>query len=232
MSFSLRRKPISRLFNRTIRPNFLSLVFAAALLLSLTGFASAIAQDKNVSLSLGSAAPDFYLQDVVSGKVFSKVNFSGRKALLVVFLCRHCPYVQHVKAALAQMGKDYEGRDVGIVAISSNDANAYPIDSPEGLKEMAAREGFNFPILYDETQSAAQAYGAVCTPEFFLFDEERKLVYHGQFDDTRPGGRDLATGQDVRNAVDAVLSDQPVPSGQKPAQGCSIKWKKENVSAS
>ncbi len=174
----------------------------------------------------GTQAPDFALEDVSSGTEFSLKDFAGKKALMVAFICRHCPYVQHVKKALAQLGKDYGDKDIAIVAISANDAQAFPDDAPDKLSEMAKEEGFTFPFLYDETQKVAKVYTAVATPDVFIFDADQKLVYRGQFDDTRPGGNKEATGADVRAALDALIAGQPVSSEQKPAIGCSIKWKK------
>jgi len=145
---------------------------------------------------------------------------------MVAFICRHCPYVQHVKKALAQLGKDYEGKDIAIVAISANDPSAYPEDAPDKLSEMAEEEGFVFPFLFDETQDVAKAYTAVATPDIFIFDKDQKLVYRGQFDDTRPNGTEESTGADARAALDALLAGQPVSKNQKPAIGCGIKWRK------
>lgn len=198
-------------------------IFAWTVTAAFAAGSYALAAEK---LALGTQAPDFKLPDVSSGKEFSLKDFEGERALMVVFICRHCPYVQHVKKALAQLGKDYEGKSVQIVAISSNDATAYPEDAPESLKEMAAEEGFTFPFLYDESQAVAKAYTAKATPDTFIFDGAQKLVYRGQFDDTRPKGDKEATGADVRAVLDAVLAGQPVPADQKPAIGCSIKWKK------
>lgn len=179
-------------------------------------------------LPLGSPAPDFSLPDAVSGQTISLNDFKDKKALLVMFICHHCPYVQHVKGELAQIGKDYQDKNIGIIAISANDAGNYPDDSPENLKEMAKEEGFVFPFLYDETQSVAKAYQAACTPDFFLFDQQKKLVYRGQLDDSRPGNYIQTTGEDLRNAIDAVLSDKSVNPVQKPSLGCNIKWKPGN----
>ena len=176
-------------------------------------------------IELGTKAPDFSLPDVVSGKRVSLATFQGKKALLVMFICRHCPYVQHVKEELARLGKDYAGKDIGIVAISSNDAKNYPDDKPESLKEMAAEEGFVFPFCYDETQGVAKAYAAACTPDFFLFGSERQLVYRGQLDDSRPGNGKPNDGRDLRHAMDAVLSGLRVNVSQRPSIGCNIKWK-------
>jgi peroxiredoxin len=176
-------------------------------------------------MELGKKAPDFTLRDVVSGKTISLQTFAGKKALLVMFICRHCPYVQHVKEELAQLGKDFLKRDVGIVAISANDAKSYPDDAPESLKEFAIQEGFTFPFCHDETQETAKAYTAACTPDFFLFDKDRKLVYRGQLDDSRPESGKPVTGKDLRAAIEAVLQGKPVNADQKPSLGCNIKWK-------
>ena len=179
-------------------------------------------------LRLGTKAPEFQLPDVVTGKTISLDTFKDKKALLVMFICRHCPYVQHVKEELARLGRDYIDKGLGIVAISSNDIEAYPEDSPEKLKEMALEEGFTFPVCFDETQEVAKAYTAACTPDFFLFDAERKLVYRGQLDDSRPGNNIPVTGRDLREAIEAVLEGRPVNPNQKPSIGCNIKWKPGN----
>ncbi|MHB1023878.1 MAG: thioredoxin family protein [Acidobacteriaceae bacterium] len=181
-------------------------------------------------VELGSTAPDFELPDVVSGKLVTLKDFSKAKGLLVMFICKHCPYVKHVEQELARIGKDYAGAGLGIVAISSNDAVAYPEDAPEGMLEQAQRVGFVFPYLYDETQEVARAYNAACTPDFFLFDGQQKLVYRGQLDDSRPrrgdSGNDIpVTGKDLRAAIDAVLAGRAVPIEQRPGLGCNIKWK-------
>lgn len=176
-------------------------------------------------LPLGTPAPDFSLIDVVSGQKKSLSDFSKKKGLLVMFLCRHCPYVQHLKKELARLGRDYASKDVAWVAISSNDAENYPDDRPEKLKEMAKMEGFNFPFLYDETQETAKAYTAACTPDFFLFGPDRKLVYRGQFDDSRPGNGKPLTGKDLRRALEALLAGRENSQDQKPSVGCNIKWK-------
>lgn len=205
---------------------FFRLLLAAALLTTAVhpSFAASSADQKD-GLPLGAAAPAFKLTDVVTGKEVSRDEAAGPKGLLVLFICRHCPYVKHVKEELARIGKDYQGKGIGIVGISSNDPADYPEDSPESLKEMAQQEGINFPILFDGTQAVAKAYTAVCTPDPFLFDSNKKLVYRGQIDDTRPGGQP-ANGKDLRAALDAVAAGQPVPADQKPSVGCSIKWKK------
>ena len=176
-------------------------------------------------LALGTQAPDFSLPDVVTGRHVSPGDFSGEKAFLVMFVCRHCPYVKHVQDALLSLGNDYQFSEVGIVAISSNDAQAYPDDAPESLKQWALEMKFAFPLLYDQTQKVAADYTAACTPDFFLFDVKRELVYRGQLDDSRPGNGKPVTGKELRAAIDAVLSGRPVIVQQKPSAGCNIKWK-------
>jgi peroxiredoxin len=180
-------------------------------------------------LALGTQAPDFSITDLVSGNVFTLESFRDQKALLVMFICRHCPYVVHVQDELARLGRDYRDKNIAIVAISSNDAAAYPEDAPESLKEMSMELGFTFPYGYDESQDIAKRYTAACTPDFFLFDASRRLVYRGQLDDSRPANGKPVTGKDLRTAIDAVLSDRPVPTEQKPSMGCNIKWKPGNA---
>ena len=175
--------------------------------------------------ALGTKAPDFSLPDVIFGKTISLAAFAGKDALLVMFICRHCPFVVHVKEELARLGKDYSGKNAGIVAISSNYVGTHPEDAPSQLKEMAAELDFVFPYCYDETQETARAYAAACTPDFFLFDKDRRLVYRGQLDDSRPGNGKPVTGKDLRRAMDDVLAGRPVPPDQKPSVGCNIKWK-------
>jgi len=179
-------------------------------------------------LALGTLVPNFNLPDVISGNMVSLNDFKEKKALLVMFICRHCPYVQHVKEEIAKIGQDYKEKDIGIIAISANDSNSYPEDSPESLKEMAQELNFSFPYLYDKSQEIAKSYTAACTPDFFLFDKERKLVYRGQLDDSRPGNNLPLTGKDLREAIDAVLEDKPADFNQKPSMGCNIKWKPGN----
>lgn len=186
---------------------------------------------ESVMLPLGTSLPPFSLRDVVSGQLYSPDSFAEKRALLVMFLCRHCPYVQHVQEALARLGRDYADSDLGIIAISSNDPAQYPDDAPERLKEMAQRLGFRFPFCFDETQEVAKAFKAVCTPDFYLFNDQRRLVYRGQLDDSRPHNRIPVTGRDLRAAIDAVLAGKPVAPDQKPSVGCSIKWKPGNVPA-
>ncbi len=184
-----------------------------------------MALTESTMVALGTQAPDFNLPDVVSGKIISLKTFAGKKALLVMFICRHCPYVQHVQVGIARIGRDYDAKDVGIVAISANDAKGYPEDAPASLKAMAVELKFTFPYCHDESQAVAKVYGAVCTPDFFVFDQARRLVYRGQLDDSRPGNGKPVTGRDLRAALDAVLDGRPVDSTQRPSVGCNIKWK-------
>jgi thiol-disulfide isomerase/thioredoxin len=175
-------------------------------------------------LPLGTLAPDFRLPDVVSGRTVTLDEVASSRPMLVMFLCRHCPYVKHVQEELAKVGRDYRDR-LGIVAISPNDIIAYPDDAPASLKEQAETVGFTFPYLFDETQDVGKAYHAACTPDFFLFDRDRRLVYRGQLDDSRPSSQIPVTGRDLRTACDAVLTGAPVNPDQRPSLGCSIKWK-------
>lgn len=179
---------------------------------------------------LGSMAPDFRLPDI-TGRLVSLHDFAGAPALLVMFLCNHCPFVKHIRGALARFARKYQVRSLAIVAINSNDAQTYPEDSPAKMAEEARDAGYTFSYLYDETQAVAKAYGAACTPDFFLFDRERRLVYRGQFDDSRPSNNRPATGADLRAAADAVLAGRPVSPDQKPSIGCNIKWKAGNAPA-
>jgi len=180
---------------------------------------------ESTMLELGTLAPEFELTDVVTGNEVILDHSSGEKALLVMFICAHCPYVKHINEGLAALGRDYTGKPVSMVAISSNDAENHNSDSPQGLKEQAELFGFNFPYLYDETQEVARAYKAACTPDFFLFDGEFRLVYRGQFDASRPGNGIPVTGNDLRTAIDLVLAGEPVPTEQHASVGCNIKWK-------
>ena len=179
-------------------------------------------------LPLGTPAPAFSLPDVTTDRTATLETFAGAPALLVMFICRHCPYVQHVQGELARLGRDYGPRSVAMVGISANDAGTHQEDGPESLKAMAAEQGFTFPVCYDESQDTAKAYAAACTPDFFLFDAARTLVYRGQLDPSRPGGA-APTGADLRAALDAVLTGQPVSPDQTPSLGCNIKWKDGNA---
>ena len=179
-------------------------------------------------LELGTPAPDFQLPDVVSLEMISLSSFAGKKALFMMFICQHCPFVKHVQRELANIGKDYLSLDVGTIAISANNVETHPGDAPDKLKEMALELGFNFPYCYDETQEVAKAYTAACTPDFFVFDGELKLAYRGQLDDSRPSSDKPVTGSDIRAALDAVLAGNSVNREQKPSVGCNIKWKHGN----
>ena len=189
-----------------------------------------MSRTQSTMVELGTIAPPFELPDVVTGKAVGRDDVTeGRKGLLVMFLCPHCPYVKHVEAELARIGRDYCDR-IGIVAISSNDVVAYPDDSPEEMRKQAERLGFPFPYLYDETQEVAREYDAACTPDLFLFDADMKLVYRGQLDDSRPRRKDFGnelpvTGKDLRAAIDAVLTGKRPDPNQTFGVGCNIKWK-------
>ena len=179
-------------------------------------------------LPLGTTAPKFDLPDTATGDMVSVDDFADAKGLLVMFICNHCPYVQHIRHGLVELGNDYANGDLGIVAISSNDPAAYPTDAPEEMAREAQEFGYRFPYLYDESQEVAKAYTAMCTPDFFLFGRERTLVYRGRFDEARPNTIGKVTGADLRLAIDAVLNDEPVSEEQFPSMGCSIKWKPGN----
>ena len=190
-----------------------------------------MARTESVMTGLGTAAPDFLLPDVVSGQTVSLASFGGKKGLLVMFISRHCPYVQHVKQELARLGRDYGEKDLGIVAIASNYVPQYPDDSPESLREFAAELTLAFSICYDESQETAKAYQAACTPDFFLYDESRRLVYRGQLDSSRPKTDIPVTGADLRAATDALLSGREIAATQRPSLGCNIKWRPGNEPA-
>ena len=179
-------------------------------------------------LPLGTIAPKFQLPDVVSGKTISLDTFNDDRALLIMFICQHCPFVKHVQSELAKIGRDYSQKPLGIVAISANDVANYPDDSPEKLKQMAEELDLNFPVCYDESQEVSKAYTAACTPDFFLFDRDHKLVYRGQLDDSRPSTDIPITGKELRSAIDAVLQAREIDFEQKPSIGCNIKWKLGN----
>lgn len=178
-------------------------------------------------LPLGAVAPDFSLPNI-DGTTVSLGDFQDSPALLVMFMCNHCPFVKHVAAELARLGRDYADRGVAIVGINANDVENYAADSPEKMREEAKQQGYTFPYLYDETQEVAKAYHAACTPDFFLFDGNRRLVYRGQLDSSRPGSGIPVTGADLRTAIDAVLAGQPVAVEQRASIGCNIKWKPGN----
>ncbi len=179
---------------------------------------------ESTMLSLGTPAPDFRLPEPLTGRTVSRDDFSSAPALLVIFMCNHCPYVTHVQKELARLVKDYQARGLAAVGISSNDVSVHAEDGPEMMAREVTAIGYTFPYLYDETQEIARAYRAACTPDFFLFDKARKLVYRGQMDGSRPGNGVPLTGGDLRQALDAVLTGAPVSSEQKPSRGCGIKW--------
>ena len=176
-------------------------------------------------LGLGTTIPSFELPDVVSGKMISPDVYAEKKGVLVMFICQHCPFVVHVREELAQLGHDYDLAELGIIAISSNDVASHPDDAPESLKQMAEQADFVFPLCYDESQDVAKQFTAACTPDFFLFDRSQKLVYRGQLDDSRPGNGKPVTGNDLRVAIDGMLSGQSVNATQRASAGCNIKWK-------
>ena len=177
---------------------------------------------------LGTLAPDFELKDVTTGRAVSLSSLGAKKVYLIMFICRHCPYVQHIKDGLSSLDKDYRGKDIAIVAISANDAANYTEDAPASLKEFVKEQSYSFPFLYDETQAVAKKYTAACTPDFFLYDSKKQLAYRGQMDDSRPGNGKPVTGKDLRAAIDALLSGTPVSKEQRASIGCNIKWKKGN----
>jgi len=178
-------------------------------------------------LPLGTTAPDFRLPDT-NGKMVSPADFKGNPALLVMFICNHCPYVKHIRGGIAQLARDYLPKNVAIVGINSNDVANYPDDSPAKMREEARAAGYLFPYLYDESQAVAKAYRAACTPDIYLFDRGRRLVYRGQFDASRPGNGIPVTGKDLRAALDAVLAGRPTSELQVASIGCNIKWKSGN----
>lgn len=178
-------------------------------------------------MDLGTKAPDFRLP-ATDGRTVSLAEFARSRGLLVMFICNHCPFVKHIRAELARLGRDYAERGVGIVAINSNDIEKYPADSPEKMKDEARDAGYTFPYLFDADQSVARAYDAACTPDFFLFDGGMRLVYRGQLDDSRPSNGVAVTGSDLRAALEAVLGGRPVSATQRPSIGCNIKWRAGN----
>jgi peroxiredoxin len=186
-----------------------------------------MARTASTMLPLGTAAPQFSLINV-DGQTVSLSDFQGKPALLVAFISNHCPFVKHVAPALADLTREFQSAGVGVVAINSNDVANYPADSPEQMVREVEDRGYTFPYLFDETQEVAKAYGAACTPDFYLFDKNQKLVYRGQMDASRPDSGVPVTGQDLRRAVEAVLAGKPVTADQKPSIGCNIKWKPGN----
>jgi len=187
-----------------------------------------MSETPSTMLELGSLAPDFLLPDT-NGKTVSRDVAAGEKGLLVIFMCNHCPFVIHVREELARLGKDYIAKGFGVVGINANDVANYPDDSPEKMAQEVKKAGYTFAYLYDQSQEVAQAYRAACTPDFFLFDQDKKLVYRGQLDSSRPGNGLPVTGEDLRGAMDALLAGEAVEAKQLPSMGCNIKWKAGNA---
>ena len=186
-----------------------------------------VATVSTMQLSLGAEAPNFALPDP-SGRIITLSDFDNAEALLVIFMCNHCPYVKHVAGTLAKLAQEVMARGVAVVGINSNDFAKYPDDSPDKMAEEIQQRGYNFPYLVDESQEVAKAYRAACTPDFYVFDKQRRLFYRGQMDGSRPGNNIPVTGQDLRDALDAVLAGRPAPKEQHPSLGCNIKWKAGN----
>jgi len=184
-----------------------------------------MARTPSTMVALGTTAPDFTLPDTVSGKYISFKDVQGKTATVVMFICNHCPFVKHVNAGLVKLGNDYKNKEIGFVAISSNDVVNHPNDSPELMAQVAKELKYPFPYLYDESQEVAKAYDAACTPDFFIYNKDLNLVYRGQLDDSRPGNEIPVTGKDIRYALDCLINDNPVPKLQRPSIGCNIKWK-------
>lgn len=182
---------------------------------------------QSTMLEIGTLAPDFTLPDT-EGKMLSRDHFKGKKGLLVMFLSNHCPFVKHIRHELRNVAEEYQKKDVGVVAIMSNNVQTHPADSPAKMAEEVKNVGYTFPYLYDETQLVAKAYRAACTPDLYLFDSNFKLIYRGQFDGSRPGNQVPVTGMDLKNALDAMLAGEPVDENQIPGVGCNIKWKPGN----
>lgn len=176
-------------------------------------------------MPLGTVAPDFKLFDTISGKHLSLDKLKSDKATVIMFICNHCPFVKHVDAGIVKMAQDYQPKGISFIAISANDIENYPQDAPDLMAIEAKKVGYSFPYLYDESQEIAKAYGAACTPDFYIFDTDLKCAYRGQFDDSRPGNGLAITGQDMRNALDALLNGKEISKDQKPSLGCGIKWK-------
>lgn len=176
-------------------------------------------------LPLGTKAPNFELLDTVSGEPAPLKNVRGEKGTVIMFICNHCPFVVHVNPKIVELAKEYQAKGIGFVAISSNDVDNYPQDAPHLMTERAKEEGYIFPYLYDETQEVAKAYDAACTPDFYLFDADLKLVYRGQLDDSRPGNGIPLSGKDLKGAMDALLAEKAIDPDQRPSLGCNIKWK-------
>lgn len=186
-----------------------------------------MARTSSNMLALGTKAPSFMLTDTVSGNKYSLIQLKGLKATVIMFICNHCPFVQHINKEISQLAKDFKSKGINLIAISSNDVENYPQDSPEKMKENALEQGFIFPYLYDQSQSVARNYRAACTPDFYVFDQNLELVYRGQLDDSRPENDLPITGQDIRNALNCLLENKENNQTQKPSIGCNIKWKSQ-----
>lgn len=184
-----------------------------------------MAQTPSNMMPLGTQAPEFTLPDAVSGKHLSLHDHKGEYATVIMFICNHCPFVKHIEDELVKLGQEYPAKGVGLIAISANDVENYPEDSPEKMKQLAESLGYNFPYLYDETQAVAKAYDAACTPDFYIFNENLECVYRGQLDDSRPGNNIPVTGTDLRHALNSILFGNQISPDQKPSVGCNIKWK-------
>lgn len=176
-------------------------------------------------VELGTKAPGFFLPDTASGRNLSLEDVKGKVATVIMFICNHCPFVKHVNEGLVKLSNDYKNKDVGFAAISANDVINYPDDAPGLMTQVAKQLKYPFPYLYDESQDTAKAYNAACTPDFFIYDKDLKLVYRGQLDDSRPGNEIPVTGKDIRQALDCLISNKPIPQEQRPSIGCNIKWK-------
>lgn len=182
-------------------------------------------ETKSTMMALGTKAPQWTLPDTCSGKLLHLSELASPTATLVMFICNHCPFVKHIQSGLVALARDYKPKGISIIAISSNDVESYPQDSPKNMKKEAEENDYNFPYLYDESQDVAKAYMAACTPDFYVFDGNLACVYRGQLDDARPGNGLAVTGKDVRDAFDALLANKPVNVNQRPSSGCNIKWK-------
>ena len=184
-----------------------------------------MARTPSTMVTLGTKAPDFLLPDTVSGKQLSLKDVKGETATLIMFICNHCPFVKHINSELVRLANDYKNKGIGFVAINSNDVVNHPNDSPELMTLVAKELKYPFPYLYDESQEAAKGYNAACTPDFFIYDKDLRLVYRGQLDESRPGNEIPVTGRDIRHALDCLINNEPVPQEQRPSIGCNIKWK-------
>ena len=188
-----------------------------------------MARTPSTMVELGTIAPNFTLPDTVSGKDLALEEIKGKVATVIMFICNHCPFVKHINAELVKLANEYKNKGVEFVAINSNDIINHPEDSPELMTQVAKQLKYPFPYLYDETQETAKAYDAACTPDFFIYDKNLRLVYRGQLDDSRPGNEIPVTGKDIRQSLDCLLNGRPIPDLQRPSIGCNIKWKLQNL---